>query len=1129
MTRSRISHHPSAWLIVLLGLALVVGSRLPATLVFAENSSAPAAPMDAASDVTDAVAYMNQYNLIVLDDHNGTFNEPEGREFIGGNLAFTDDATFGSNMTPSCTDRSLTVVGNIVASSTGPLYINNGDLAHKGTIGSRTIFYNGGSGCGEVVDSTLSDTAITSAVQNASTALATIAANNADPVVDGSSNLIFTASTKNANGLAIFDVTAAQVFANSSVSGNIDFTNTTGATTILINVSGTSVNWTNGGQMGSFLPDHGANAAKVLWNFHQATSITTNAREIRGAVLAPLADVNPGGSNIVGSTVVKTLQNTNEIHLPVFLTTNTPPLVNSLPAAAAAAGNYVWLDSNANGVQDSGETTGVAGVTVTLRDSANNVVGSPFVTTASGAYSFTGLTPGSYKVCFTNAPAGYSFSPTGQGTTATDSDAGVSAGGCSATFTLTGGQTNNTLDAGLYQPAAVGDFVWLDSNANGVQDSGETTGVAGVTVTLRDSAGNVVGSPYVTTASGAYSFTGLTPGSYKVCFTNAPAGYSFSPTGQGTTATDSDAGVTAGGCSATFTLTGGQTNNTLDAGLYQPAAVGDFVWLDSNANGVQDSGETTGVAGVTVTLRDSAGNVVGSPFVTTASGAYSFTGLTPGSYKVCFTNAPAGYSFSPTGQGTTATDSDAGVSAGGCSATFTLTGGQTNNTLDAGLYQPAAVGDFVWLDSNANGVQDSGETTGVAGVTVTLRDSAGNVVGSPYVTTASGAYSFTGLTPGSYKVCFTNAPAGYSFSPTGQGTTATDSDAGVSAGGCSATFALTGGETNNTLDAGLYQPAAVGDFVWLDSNANGVQDSGETTGVAGVTVTLRDSAGNVVGSPYVTTASGVYSFTGLTPGSYKVCFTNAPAGYSFSPTGQGTTATDSDAGVTAGGCSATFALTGGQTNNTLDAGLYQPAAVGDYVWLDSNANGVQDSGETTGVAGVTVTLRDSAGNVVGSPYVTTASGAYSFTGLTPGSYKVCFTNAPAGYSFSPTGQGTTATDSDAGVSRRRLLGDLRPDWRRDQQHARRRALPAGGGGRLRLAGQQCERRAGQRRDHRRGRCDRHPARQRRQRGGQPVCHHRQRRVQLHRSDPRQLQGLLHQRSGRLQLQPDRSGHGGDRQ
>jgi hypothetical protein len=48
-----------------------------------------------------------------------------------------------------------------------------------------------------------------------------------------------------------------------------------------------------------------------------------------------------------------------------------------------------------------------------------------------------------------------------------------------------------------------------------------------------------------------------------------------------------------------------------------------------------------------------------------------------------------------------------------------LVSGQTDNTVDAGLYRPASIGDFVWEDLNGNGQQDSGEP-GIVGATVNL-------------------------------------------------------------------------------------------------------------------------------------------------------------------------------------------------------------------------------------------------------------------------------------------------------------------------------------------------------------------------------------------------------------------------
>ena len=58
MKRSDTSPHRSAWFSVLLGLALVVGSLLPAALVLADSSSAPAAP--AAPDAANLVPTLLQ-------------------------------------------------------------------------------------------------------------------------------------------------------------------------------------------------------------------------------------------------------------------------------------------------------------------------------------------------------------------------------------------------------------------------------------------------------------------------------------------------------------------------------------------------------------------------------------------------------------------------------------------------------------------------------------------------------------------------------------------------------------------------------------------------------------------------------------------------------------------------------------------------------------------------------------------------------------------------------------------------------------------------------------------------------------------------------------------------------------
>ncbi len=127
-----------------------------------------------------------------------------------------------------------------------------------------------------------------------------------------------------------------------------------------------------------------------------------------------------------------------------------------------------------------------------------------------------------------------------------------------------------------------------------------TPGVADVLVTLTRPDGTTITT--TTNAVGYYEFTNLIPGDYSIQVT-PPAGYRITPVQNavaGTPATDSDVSPVTGK-SATITLVSGQNDPTWDAGLFQPAALGDFVWNDLNANGVQDAGEPA-IDGVTVKL-----------------------------------------------------------------------------------------------------------------------------------------------------------------------------------------------------------------------------------------------------------------------------------------------------------------------------------------------------------------------------------------------------------------------------------------------------------------------------------------------------------------------------------------------
>ncbi|MBA4407147.1 hypothetical protein C0389_07730, partial [bacterium] len=164
---------------------------------------------------------------------------------------------------------------------------------------------------------------------------------------------------------------------------------------------------------------------------------------------------------------------------------------------------------------------------------------------------------------------------------------------------------NGTVDKGFLtciesSKASLGDKAWEDLNKNGLQDGSEP-GVSNVTVKLYDCSNNLKATT-TTDINGNYLFANLTPGSYYVEFTS-PSGYVFTSKDAGINdAIDSDADATTGKTICT-TLSAGENDMTWDAGIYKECKnkIGDFVWHDANANGVQDTGEK-GIAGVIVEL-----------------------------------------------------------------------------------------------------------------------------------------------------------------------------------------------------------------------------------------------------------------------------------------------------------------------------------------------------------------------------------------------------------------------------------------------------------------------------------------------------------------------------------------------
>ncbi|PTH57789.1 SdrD B-like domain-containing protein [Staphylococcus agnetis] len=461
---------------------------------------------------------------------------------------------------------------------------------------------------------------------------------------------------------------------------------------------------------------------------------------------------------------------------------------------------------------------------------------------------------------------------------------------------------------------------------------------------------------------------------------------------------------------ATYSFDNGflvETSSGSGDGTTKTYSLGDYVWEDSNQNGIQDAGEAP-IPGVVVTLRDSNGYVVKTG-VTDKYGNYLFSGLNNGSYTVDFVT-PDGYVPTVEKAGTDTTDDSDGTSV------LVTIDGADNFTIDSGFYKPTPeptpvpatynLGDYVWNDSNKDGIQNSNEV-GIEGVVVTLTKPDGTTVTT--TTDASGKYVFKDLENGEYTITFTT-PNGFEPTLTNVGDYRLDSN-GVS------TSATINNADNMSVDSGFYQPTVeptpvpatynLGDYVWNDSNNDGIQNSNEV-GIEGVVVTLTKPDGTTITT--TTDASGKYVFTGLENGEYTVTFTT-PNGFEPTLTNVGDNQLDSD-GLT------TKVTINNSDNMSVDSGFYQPTVeptpvpatynLGDYVWNDSNKDGIQNSNEV-GIEGVVVTLTKPDGTTVTT--TTDASGKYVFNDLENGEYTVTFTT-PEGFEPTLTNVGDNQLDSD---------------------------------------------------------------------------------------------------------------------
>jgi choice-of-anchor A domain-containing protein/LPXTG-motif cell wall-anchored protein len=593
------------FVVMTLFLSLIVNGIVHSQKAYAAEPSAPI-------DVNHSLGVASNFNAFILNNMTMPNTDSEGRLAVGNSL---NVSSYGIASKLSNNNDVNLVVGN-------ELHYQGGELKGRFVIGEN-------SGVAPIIDVSdylrtkqMTDKKVSDVQDFIDNQVASFAEAKAQLIGISQSYQGYTASQPNgainksgsrltfsysgSSDFVVFSLPSSEF----SQAGEVNFDVPRGKT-IVVNITGATINWPGGQQFyqGTGMNYGDSQAAKILFNFPDATTINLGNIGIFGSVLAPKATVNASWGQLNGTLVANNFNNTSgsmEVHFALFKPTLPPTTVlGKVTVKKVDAANP-------------DKTLAGAEFELQKKDGDSWTKVATLITGVDGTVSKSDLALGTYRLVETKAPSGYE-----KGTNP-------------APFELTKGDNEKTVTVENNEIPILGKVIVKKVDAS---NPDKTLAGAEFELQKKDGESWTKVATLITGVDGTVSKSNLALGTYRLVETKAPEGYE-----KGETPPSFD--LTKGSNEKTFTIKNAQIPEEVTGSL--------------SLKKVDSSNPDQTLESAVFNLQQLKNGEWETLYTLTtdSKGMIEKSGLELGTYRFVEKTAPTGYALSAKTEQVTLTQSD---------------------------------------------------------------------------------------------------------------------------------------------------------------------------------------------------------------------------------------------------------------------------------------------------------------------------------------------------------------------------------------------------------------------------------------------------------------------------------------